>query len=146
MSGAGRDLTWRFWRVWRRDFLVNRGSWAVGFLVPLLEPVLYVTAFGLGMCFTSILRSIDAFNLPIFLFVTPMFLFSGTFFPVESLPVWAQYVAHALPLTHLVDLTRAISFGRTPALPSAIAVAYLLCFALIVFPLSLRGMRKRLVH
>ncbi|MDP4978973.1 MAG: ABC transporter permease, partial [Desulfobacterales bacterium] len=62
-------------------------------------------AFGaVGMFFTGIVPTIDMFNLPIFLFVTPMFLFSGTFFPVSNLPLWAQPVALVFPLYHLTEL------------------------------------------
>jgi lipooligosaccharide transport system permease protein len=42
-------VTRRCWRVWRRDATVWRKTWAIGFLPPLLEPLLYVTAFGLGL-------------------------------------------------------------------------------------------------
>jgi lipooligosaccharide transport system permease protein len=102
-------------------------------------------AFGaLGMYFTGITPTIDMFNLPIFLFVTPMFLFSGTFFPIENLPAWAQVVAQFLPLTHLVNLVRSLSFGSfNPAL--LWSAAYLLLFFLVFFPLALIKMRRRLI-
>lgn len=48
MSRHTRQLTWRFMRVWRRDWLVTRRSWLIGFLTPLLEPVLYITSLGFG--------------------------------------------------------------------------------------------------
>ena len=48
MSPTAPLLTWRFMRVWKRDWLVNKQSWHIGFLVPLLEPVLYVASFGIG--------------------------------------------------------------------------------------------------
>jgi len=102
-------------------------------------------AFGaLGMYFTGITPTIDMFNLPIFLFITPMFLFSGTFFPIENLPAWAQTVALFLPLTHLVKLVRSLSFGAIyPAL--LWSAAYLLLFFLVFFPLALIKMRRRLI-
>ncbi len=51
-------------------------------------------AFGsIGMFFTGITPNIETFNLPIFLFITPMFLFSGTFFPLDNLPEWAQIIS-----------------------------------------------------
>ena len=47
-------------------------------------------AFGTaGMVFTGLVPSIDMFNLPIFLFITPMFLFGGTFFPRIWSARWA---------------------------------------------------------
>ena len=102
-------------------------------------------AFGsIGMYFTAITPTIDMFNLPVFLFVTPMFLFSGTFFPVENLPSWAQALALIFPLTHLVTLVRSLSFGLINS-DVLWAVLYLLIFSLVFFPLALIKMQKRLI-
>ncbi len=62
-----------------------------------------------GMFFTGIIPTIDMFNLPTFLFITPMFLFSGTFFPMEGIPGWAGMFSLIFPLYHLVELTRFFS-------------------------------------
>lgn len=48
--------------------------------------------------------------------VMPLFLFSGTFFPIEQLPDAVQPVTYANPLWHGVELTRAIALGIRPAL------------------------------
>jgi lipooligosaccharide transport system permease protein len=103
-------------------------------------------AFGsVGMVFTGMLASIDLFNLPIFLLITPMFLFSGTFFPLDNLPAWAQYLATALPLTHLVSVTRDLSMGSLSA--SLIwRTAYLIGVTAVFFPLALYAMRRRLIQ
>jgi lipooligosaccharide transport system permease protein len=94
----------------------------------LLLPLAFLggLAFGAaGMVCTAVTPNIELFNLPVFLFITPMFLFSGTFFPIENLPLWAQKTAALLPLTNLVDLSRA--------------------FTSVVFPLAIRKMRQRLI-
>ncbi|MHB8909348.1 MAG: ABC transporter permease [Syntrophales bacterium] len=113
----------------------------------LLIPLAFLggLAFGAaGMVCTALVPNIELFNLPVFLFVTPMFLFGGTFFPLENLPAWAQWTAAIMPLTHLVDLSRAFSCGRVDA--SLIAgAAYLVAFAAAAFPLAIRRMRKRLI-
>jgi lipooligosaccharide transport system permease protein len=102
-------------------------------------------AFGsIGMVFTGMVGNIEMFNLPVFLLITPMFLFSGTFFPLENLPPWAQRLALVLPLTHLANLARSFGFGRIH-LSLLWEVGYLLLFSLIFFPLALRKMRKRLI-
>jgi len=102
-------------------------------------------AFGtVGMFFTGITPSIDMFNLPIFLFITPMFLFSGTFFPVTQLPAWAQSVALVFPLYHLVELTRYCCLGLVETNP-LISIAFLLVFALCFLFLGLIAMRRRLI-
>jgi lipooligosaccharide transport system permease protein len=102
-------------------------------------------AFGaVGMFFTGMLPSIEMFNLPVFLFISPMFLFSGTFFPVETLPAWAQTLSLLFPLTHLVALARAFALG---ALGWGLLwhVLYLALFLAIFFPLALSRMRRRLI-
>jgi lipooligosaccharide transport system permease protein len=73
-----------------------------------------------------------------------MFLFSGTFFPLDTLPGWAQALAYFLPLTHLVEISRAASIGPfdTFALWNLL---YLALFSVIFFPLALVKMRKRLI-
>jgi lipooligosaccharide transport system permease protein len=102
-------------------------------------------AFGaIGLFFTGIIPTIEMFNLPIFLFVTPMFLFSGTFFPVSNLPVWAKPAALAFPLYHLVELARLACIGRCETV-AVLSIAYLLLFALLFTVLALVFMRRRLI-
>ncbi|MDA8123858.1 MAG: ABC transporter permease, partial [Deltaproteobacteria bacterium] len=88
--------------------------------------------------------SIDLFNLPVFLFITPMFLFGGTFFPVENLPLWAKWTALLLPLTHLVNLARAFTTGHLDA-SLLVGIAYLTLFAAATLPIAIGKMRRRLI-
>jgi len=113
----------------------------------LLLPLAFLggLAFGAaGMVCTALVSNIELFNLPVFLFITPMFLFGGTFFPIENLPVWTQQAAMLMPLTHLVNLSRAFSCGRIDAAVFA-GAGYLAAFTAIVFPIAIRRMRKRLI-
>jgi lipooligosaccharide transport system permease protein len=98
----------------------------------------------IGMFFTGITPSIDMFNLPIFLFITPMFLFSGTFFPVSNLPSWAQPLALGFPLYHLVELVRWCCLGNSET-GIATSLIYLVVFFAVFFSLALRAMRRRLI-
>ncbi len=119
-------------------------SYPTGLLLPMLALLGGLAFACAGMIFTSIVPNIETFNLPIFLFITPMFLFSGTFFPLENLPVWAQMVARALPLTHLTLLSRALCLGEIDLslLPSLI---YLALFSALLVPVALMRMRRRLI-
>lgn len=113
----------------------------------LIIPVSFLggIAFGaVGMCFTSMVKIIDLFSFPVFLFITPMFLFSGTFFPLTGLPVWAQQVALFLPLTHLVNVLRALNYGLFNA-DVLIGICYLVVFSLITIPIALFKMKRRLI-
>ena len=103
-------------------------------------------AFGsVAMCFTALVPQIEVFNFPIFLFITPMFLFSGTFFPLETLPRWAQVLAQVLPLTHLVALVRALAMGKLQG-QLLLSLLYLLLFSAATFTLAIVLMRRRLIN
>ena len=98
----------------------------------------------LGLVTTAMVPKIDSFNLSTFLLVFPMFLFSGTFFPTDTLPTWAHWVAEVLPLTHLADLLRGACLARAPA-HVAISLVYLLVLTVLSTWLALRLMARRLV-
>jgi lipooligosaccharide transport system permease protein len=99
----------------------------------------------LGMCFTSLAPNIDFFNYPGFLFITPMFLLSGTFFPLANLPAFIQVFAKAiLPLTHVVSLTRGLMFGNLESsLP--ISLIWIAVVTPVFLILSINLMRRRLI-
>lgn len=69
----------------------------------------------LGLLFTSVLPSIDAFNFPFFLFVMPMLLFGDTFFPVALLPDWVGRVASFTPLYGMMAVARPAALGSGTA-------------------------------
>jgi lipooligosaccharide transport system permease protein len=85
------------------------------------------------------------FTLGMRLVIMPLFLFSGTFFPVSLLPGWLQPVAWATPLWHGVELARAATLGRLEALPALGHTAYLVLVCVVFVQLSRRGLRRRLV-
>jgi lipooligosaccharide transport system permease protein len=100
---------------------------------------------GIGMCFTAVVPNIDSFNYPSFLFITPMFILSGTFFSISGLPLGVQTMANIFfPLTHAVGLTRALSVGRfSPIL--FLDLAWFLVATPVFFVLAINLMKKRLI-
>lgn len=100
---------------------------------------------GLGMICTALVRGIDMFNLPIFLGITPMFLFSGTFFPLQNLPGWAQGLSQLLPLTHLVALVRGCAL-HIWSYSLWLSLLYLLLAVAVVVPLAIALMVRRIVR
>lgn len=75
----------------------------------------------------------------------PLFLFSGTFFPVTQLPVGLRVVAEATPLYHGVALCRDLTLGRWTSIPDAGHVAYLVGLVALGFVVARWSFRRRLV-
>ncbi len=98
----------------------------------------------MGLITTALCRRIDMFNLPIFLLLMPMFVFSGTFFPIEILPSWAVKVAYLLPLTHVSILLRGACLGRLPQ-TWIWSSAYLIVVTTGLSVLSIVLMHRRIV-
>jgi len=67
----------------------------------------------------------QAFNVLQRFVVMPMFLFSGTFYPLSQLPEWARWLAHVSPLWHGTQLARGVSLGHLPAAAAVGHLAYL---------------------
>lgn len=93
---------------------------------------------------TSRLDDDNAFGILFRFVVTPLMLFSGTFFPVEQLPGWLQPVAWATPLWHGVETTRAVALGSSPGWSGAAHVAVLLGYVAVGWVLARRGFERRL--
>jgi lipooligosaccharide transport system permease protein len=75
----------------------------------------------------------------------PIFLFSGTFFPIERLPDWLEPIAWATPLWHGVSLCRDLSTGDVEALPTLGHIAYLTAFTLVGSALAVRLISRKLL-
>ena len=77
-------------------------------------PAAVLIAFGFasfGMAITSYLSSFQEMNWVNF-FLLPMFLFSGTFYPLDIYPDWLRILIEALPLWQAIALERALMFGQ----------------------------------
>jgi lipooligosaccharide transport system permease protein len=76
--------------------------------------------------------------------VTPLFLFSGTFFPITQLPSWMQPIAYVTPLWHTVEVTRSIALGIPTTLNPIVHYAVLVVFLVAGAFLANRFFEKRL--
>ena len=77
--------------------------------------------------------------------ILPMFLFSGTFFPIERLPGILELVAYVTPLWHGVDLCRQLTLGDVDPASTAMHVAYLIAVATAGLVAAYYSYRRRLV-
>jgi lipooligosaccharide transport system permease protein len=78
--------------------------------------------------------------------IVPMFLFSGTFFPISQLPDWLEPLAAVVPLWHGVELARGMALGIPTTWPPVFHVAYLLAWivggTLVAFRTFSRKLRQ----
>ena len=81
-------------------------------MMPLVAIPIGLMFAGMGLILTSYTPSIDWFNIPFFLFINPMFILAGTFFPLSEFPSFALNIALCLPLTHAALITRTLAYGE----------------------------------
>lgn len=104
--------------------------------VPSLWGVFAVPASALGgVAFAAVLTAYSAgrdsdqsFAIIMRIAVMPMFLFSGTFFPVDQLPDWLEPLARVSPLWHAVELCRGATTGSITLTGAAGHTLFLLAF------------------
>ncbi|MHB8244865.1 MAG: ABC transporter permease [Acidimicrobiales bacterium] len=77
--------------------------------------------------------------------IVPLFLFSGTFFPISQLPGWVQLVARLTPLYHGVALARGLVIGHLSLVDDAGHAAYLLAMMALGIVLARRSFERRLI-
>ncbi len=87
---------------------------------------------------------IDSFNYFYTLFMTPLFLFSGIFFPLDGLPEIVKDLAFFNPLYHMVEIMRAFSSGKIALSLSHILWLMVACLFIIRLPFNL--MRRRIIR
>jgi lipooligosaccharide transport system permease protein len=95
--------------------------------------------------YAATLETDSGFALLFRFLIMPMFLFSGTFFPISQLPDWLEPLAYLTPLWHGVELCRDLALGTVSWGSSLGHVAYLLLWVAGGFVFALRTFRRRLV-
>lgn len=119
-------------------------SWTAALLLP--AGLLTGVAFAAPVVAFAATRETDSGFSALFRFVVmPLFLFSGTFFPLTQLPSGVRPIAYATPLWHGVDLCRTLALGTEHAWPTIGHVAYLGAMAVIGTLLAVRTYRSRLL-
>jgi lipooligosaccharide transport system permease protein len=103
-----------------------------------------LTFGALGLSITALAPSYDFFLYYFSLFITPMILLCGVFYPVTQLPPLLQHVSGVLPLTHAIELARPLVAGRVPAHAGG-HIAVLGTYAAAGFYLALVLTRRRLL-
>jgi lipooligosaccharide transport system permease protein len=118
-------------------------SWGM-LLVPFIGALTGLGFAGLGVFAAAVVPKIDHFSYIQSALITPLFLVSGTFFPVEELPKALQVISNANPLYNCVELVRhAVIYGFETT--DLLRVAVLIAFALVAWRLAIWRLEKRLI-
>jgi len=115
-------------------------------LIVLVIPLLFVIGIifaEISLMFVSKVPGIDSFNYFYTLFMTPMFLFSGIFFPLDGMPEIVSKIAWFTPLYHFVNVCRAFAAGELAA--PLLDILWLLVAVCILAPYPFRFMRRYIV-
>jgi lipooligosaccharide transport system permease protein len=97
-----------------------------------------------GLAGTAFLRTVQDFDIPMGLVVQPMFLFSGTFFPVSVYPLPIQIFMQATPLYHAINLVRGLTLGLL-SWAQVWDFAYLVGFFALCLTIAMRRMERKLI-
>jgi lipooligosaccharide transport system permease protein len=115
-------------------------------LLLVVVPLLFVSGLifaEISLMFVAIVPGIDSFNYFYTLLMTPMFLFSGIFFPIDTLPPLVSKIAFFTPLYHLVNICRSFASGKPFA--ALWDIIWIVVVVAILAPYAFRLMRRRLI-
>jgi lipooligosaccharide transport system permease protein len=118
-------------------------SWGM-LTVPLIA---WICGFGwasFGIAVAGFAKSIENFSYIVSAVLTPLFLVAGTFFPIDTLPEWAQVLAKFNPLYHCVQLVRHAVFGFVGWADLA-SLGFVLAFGLLMWRIAIRAMTRKLI-
>jgi len=123
-------------------FGITPSPWTI-FLIPtlFLEGIIFAS---MGLIMTALAANYEFFNYFTSLFITPLFLFSGIFFPIESLGPLAHAILSVLPLSQAVAISRHLCYGK-PDLVSFQDVFLVGMYCLTSSWLAIRLMKARLI-
>jgi lipooligosaccharide transport system permease protein len=100
----------------------------------------------IAMCFTAVTPKIENLNYPTSLFITPMTLVSGTFFPLTVFPGAVQSVAVAIvPLVHVARISRDLTHG-TLNMEILWSMLWIIGVTAMFFILAINLMKRRLIN
>jgi lipooligosaccharide transport system permease protein len=122
-------------------FQLVHSPWALAIpALAFLEGLMFAS---IAMLFTAFAPAIYSFNYYFTLFITPMFFFSGVFFPLTSFPQIVQTLSWIAPLTPVVNLSRALISGEFH-LGLLGALALIVALTVVFFSVALVAMKRRL--
>ena len=145
------DISWAMSRAVITASCIGAVAAAVGWidnisgLGVLIAAALIGMQFGaLGLIFAALSPNVHILSLTFTVVATPLYFFSGAFFPISVLPDWVEPVAWAAPLTPGVHLARGFVTGELGT-SHVLSALYLLALTAVLFPIAAFLLHRRLV-
>ena len=115
----------------------------------LIVPIAILAAMSIGIVISSYTAGVENDTSQMALImrfgITPILLFSGTFFPLTQLPIWLQWIGWVSPLWHGTELGRVVSYGMSePLWLSVVHILYPLTLVIVFWRIAQRVVTRRL--
>lgn len=123
-------------------FGLVKSPWAL--LIPLPLILMAMSFSILSLIWTAIAPNYDSFGYFFTLFISPMFLFAGIFFPIDNLPAGARFLPWFTPLYHTVKIIRSLILGH-PGWSQLQDIAWLVLFIFLTLKIPLIMVKKKLI-
>jgi len=118
------------------------GWLAFGILIPAaMVGVLFGT---MGFLFSAVAPHTTFLTIVFTLIATPLYFFSGSFFPLSTLPDWVEPIAWLMPLTPGVHIARGFALGDLD-ITHLWAAVYMIGLTIVMWPLVIYLLKRRLV-
>jgi ABC-2 type transport system permease protein len=114
------------------------------FLLCALSTLFITTNLSVGYTFSTVAQNqLQAMQMSMMFFL-PNILLSGFMFPFAGMPLWAQYVGEALPLTHFLRMVRAIMLKGATLYDLRYDTVVLFCLMLVAMAIAVLRFRRTL--
>lgn len=111
------------------------------FSIIVMTLIMLFLLMGVGLIFSSIVKSDTSIPLLINLFGFPQMMLSGTFFPIDVFPKWMQEICRVLPLTQYNDAVRKISFEGLGILDCWKEIGILGIWMMIIYAIAVKVLK-----
>ena len=118
-------------------------SWGM-LLVPVIGWLAGLGWANFGIMIAGFASSFENFNYIVSAVLTPLFLVAGTFFPLSTLPRWAQILGEINPLHQCVQLVRDAVFLNLSWV-DLLRAGYLALFAIVLWRIAIHAMERKLI-
>lgn len=119
-------------------------EWAVAPLIMLNMFTLGLAFGAIALCVSAVSKSYEFFNFFFTLFLTPMILFSGIYFPADGMPAWFANIFKIFPPFHAVKINRSLFYGGDGD-NLLFSVLLLVLFAAVTIWVATKLVRRRLI-